>query len=343
MSKAPTYSLARHLDAIHNHRQLDTPEAAVNFAIKEQFGHYALPGGRHRIAYVPFSAWGTRSDVLGSVYPTFAPIPVQFADGLIAHASAVKAGATVLTGLEGSFHFLGNTGLSQPASAATPEAASPQSEPSFTDRLVGTFSQDYQPQRISAKINVSRNLFRLNPSVFVPTFREICSRAVSSKINEIALYGDANNSSLNGLLQIAPVAALGTTPMTWTNYKGYRSSILKTDISPDSYAVIMSPDFENFADSTQQFTGSSYTIFTKIKDQCPVIIGNDFVHSTLTDTKVLVAGLFRHLYILLWGGGIEILEDWTTQADSNKVVVHIQALINVASVFPNAFQVVHQA
>src|ERR1700730_15821186 len=336
------YSLARHLVAIHNDRQLDTPEHVANQDIREQFGHFAMPDGRHRIAYVPFSAWGTRSDVLGSQFSTFAPIPVQYADGLVAHASAVKAGATVLTGLEGSFHFLGNTGLSQPASATTPETASIQSEPSFTDRLVGTFPQDYQPQRISCKINVSRNLFRLNPSVFIPTFKEICSRSVSSKISEISLYGDANNSNLNGLLQIAPVASLGTTSMTWTNYKGYRSTILKQDIQPDSYAVIMSPDMENYADSTQQFSGSSYTIFTKIKDQNPIIVGNDFVHSTLTDTKVLVAGLFRHLCILLWGNGFEMIQDWTTAADKNQVVVHLNALVNVASVFPAAFQVVHQ-
>lgn len=130
--------------------------------------------------------------------------------------------------------------------------------------------------------------------------------------------------------------------MTWTNYKGYRASILKQDITPDSFAVIMSPDMETYTDSTQQFSGSSYTIFTKISAQCPVVIGNDFVNSTLTDTMVLVAGLFRHLYILLWGNGFEMIQDWTTAADKNQVVVHLNALINVASVFPNAFQVVQQ-
>lgn len=176
----------------------------------------------------------------------------------------------------------------------------------------------------------------------MPTFKDICARAVSSKVNEIALYGDPNNSALNGLLQIAPVASLGTTPMTWTNYKGCRATILKTDIQPDSYSVIMSPDMENYADSVQQFSGSSYTIFTKIKDQCPVIIANDFVHSSLTGTKVLAAGLFRHLYIRLWGNGFEMIRDFSTKADLNQVVVHLNALVNVASVFPNAFQVVPQ-
>jgi hypothetical protein len=345
---AKGYSLGRAVsDAINNGSPALTFEAEEHYKIRSQFGKFATStDGRYKVVYAPYHAF-TRADILGGPLPTgnfpiFANTAPSYADSVIEHAMVRKAGASVLTGLEGSFLLTGTSPLPLPGSSSTPETTSPDSAPAFTGGSVNANSVIYSPQRIGVKMTVSMNLFRQSPEVFVPILKDAVIRSVSSRVNDLALFGSSTNGQILGLSSLSTVNPLGATPMTWVNYKTYRRAILQTDLQPDSYAVLMSPAFENYADSTVQFPASSFTIFTKLKDQSPVFVGNEVNNEGLATTKVLIAGLFRHLWLMFWGQGIELVLDFWSQMDSNQVVVRANLLFNIGCVFPAAFEIVRQ-
>ena len=151
--------------------------------------------------------------------------------------------------------------------------------------------------------------------------------------------------SHSGVFSAVTPVNLAASPMTWANFQTYRTSILKTDLDPDSFGGILSPDFLNYVDQTQAYTGASYSIWEKMRDGSPerYQVGNEINSTTgMASGKGMFLGLWRFLYVMLWGSGAELVFDKYTLADSNETVVRANLLCDVGCTFPSAFAAIYQ-
>ena len=98
----------------------------------------------------------------------------------------------------------------------------------------------------------------------------------------------------------------------------------------------------NYLDSTQFASNASYTLSDKIKVYCPLLVGNEISASSPSGKNAIFLGLWRHLFIMLWGSGIELTFDRFTAADSFTTGLRANILANVGINFPSAFVAVRQ-
>jgi hypothetical protein len=76
-------------------------------------------------------------------------------------------------------------------------------------------------------------------------------------------------------------------------------------------------------------------------DRC--LVGNEINTSTsMASGKGMFAGLWRFLYIMLWGDGVEVQFDKFTMADTFQTVVRVNLLCNIGITNPNGFCAVYQ-
>ena len=336
MSKLPTYSLARHLDAVLGNGEFHSPEASVHSQIEREFGSYAMPSrGRYRNQYVPWSAFNTR-DLTTANMPILGQ-PVRYTDGVCQHAAPVKLGATVLAGLTDNVRLETTTALAQPDSNTVAETANPNSSPVFSDQAVNGFSKVYGPQRVSCNFKISRSLLALSPNVLIPTIRELISRSISSKVSDLSLFGTPNNTNIAGLFQVVAPQNLGATPATYSQVVGCYSTTLASDAQADTLGAYISPGFFKYAEITQRFSAGGTTILDGMRAQGAVVIGNESVHTQTTSQNLLAVGIWRQLSIMLWNNGAEVIWDDITLSDLNQVKVTVNFFFNVGVTLPSAF------
>jgi hypothetical protein len=125
---------------------------------------------------------------------------------------------------------------------------------------------------------------------------------------------------------------LAATLITSGNFCGYRQVILQTDLDPDTFGVIVSPAMQDYLDTTQWATYASYSIWEKIQDghsnRC--LVGNEInTNTSMSSGKNLFAGLWRFLFIMLWGDGVEVQFDPVTNADVFQTVLRANLLCNI--------------
>jgi hypothetical protein len=221
--------------------------------------------------------------------------------------------------------------------------ATTQSAPVFTGGNISGVSMIFHPLRMSFKINVSNQLLRQASSIWEPVIRDQIARGVSSTLDNLALFGTGPaNGQLLGIFSAVRPINLGATPMTCANYTGYRAQIKKTDLDPDSFGLVMSPDFEGYLDSTAWATGTSLTLLDKIGKDI-VYVGNEISTSTaMASGKGAFIGLWRHVYIMTFGDGVELTLDRFSMSDGFETVARVNLLANVGCTAPQSFIAVYQ-
>jgi hypothetical protein len=123
-------------------------------------------------------------------------------------------------------------------------------------------------------------------------------------LDNLALFGSGTNGQPLGIFATVSAFNLGGTPMTWPNFQSYRTWILITDLDPDSFAGILSPAMLSYCDSTQAYSGASYSVWEKMIDdhRDRWLVGNEISYGssmaatttqsgTLTNTSTSVTGL----------------------------------------------------
>jgi hypothetical protein len=225
--------------------------------------------------------------------------------------------------------------------------AATNSPPVFVGGSVGSAPMVFQPLRLSFKFNCSKQLLAQSPTLFVPVLQNQISRGISSMLDNMALFGTgpANGQPL-GLFAATGSPVKLSTPMSWPNYQTYRTTILQTDIDPDSYGGVLSPGMLSYLDSTQFATNASYTIWEKMKDgdmQNRFFVGNEINSSTAMNTGTgMFLGCWRFLYVMIWAEGLEVVFDPYSMADSSEMVIRANILANVGCTFPTAFTAIWQ-
>jgi hypothetical protein len=201
------------------------------------------------------------------------------------------------------------------------------SAPIFLGGTVGGGnSMILNPLRLGFRFGVSNNLLIQSPRIFVPVLREQISRGISSMIDNLALFGQGPAvGQPTGVFVATGSPAKLSSSMTWPNFQSYRTTILQTDLDPDSFGGVLSPAFLSYADQTQAYSGASYSIWEKMLDSHPerFHVGNEISTSTVMTTgNSLFLGLWRFLYVLLWSSGIEVQFDKYSMAASRLKIVN---------------------
>jgi hypothetical protein len=173
--------------------------------------------------------------------------------------------------------------------------------------------------------------------------RDQIARGVSSTLDGLSLFGTgpAFGQPLGIFNMVTPIN-LGATPMSWANYTGYRSQVKKTDLDPNSFALVMSPDFEAYCDSTAWASGASLTLLDKIgKDIC--YLGNEIsTSSSMVSGKGCFIGLWRNIYLMTWGDGVELIWDRFSMSDSFETVCRCNLLANIGCKAPQSFIAIYR-
>jgi hypothetical protein len=293
-----TYQLSRVLEDVRQvcKEPLVSANRSIHNKIREQFGPYAsAPREGGATMYVPFSAF-ERADLGGTAYTTLTGIKPTYTEGLIAHSQLYKAGATLIEGCEGQ-QFL-EAGASLPGAAFSTNtdvtSQATNSPPSFTGATIGTNVIIFSSLRLGVKVFVSKQLFQQGGEQFARVFRDMLSRAIGGKLDDMALFGSGASGQPLGVYSAVTPVSLGASSMTLANFTSYRSSILATDLDPDSFGMIMSPAFEAYIHSTV-FTGGYTTIGDAIQRMVGperLFVGNEINTSTaMTSGKGFFAGL----------------------------------------------------
>ena len=72
-------------------------------------------------------------------------------------------------------------------------------------------------------------------------------------------------------------------------------------------------------------------------------VGNEINTTTgMASGKGLFLGIWRYVYIMLWGDGVEVVFDRYSSADTAETIVRANLLANVGITFPAAFTAVYQ-
>jgi hypothetical protein len=249
-----TCQLARVLDDLkHGCREsLIAADRSVNNKIREQLGPYtSTPREGGATIYVWFSPF-TRADLGGTAYTTLTGIKPSYTEGLIAHSKVFRAGATLVEGCEGQQFLEAGTSLPGAGFSANADGTSQASDlPAVcTGGTIGTNSMIFSPLRLSVKVVVSNQLLLQGGKLFESVFKDMLSRAVSGKLDDISLFGSGASGQPLGVFSTVTPINLAATPMTWGNFCGYRQVILQTDLDPDRFGVIVSPAMHNYLDTT---------------------------------------------------------------------------------------------
>jgi hypothetical protein len=215
------------------------------------------------------------------------------------------------------------------------------SAPVFLGGNLSGVSLVLQPLRLGVKFAVSKQLLTQSPKIFVPVLRDQISRSISAMIDSMALYGTGPaNGQVTGLFVATGSPTKLSFNMTWANYQSWRTAILQTNLEPNTYGGIVSPGMLSFLDSTQAYSGASFSIWEKMRDSIEdrFVVGNEINANTQMNTgNGVILGIWRWLYIALWNDGVQIEFDDYSMADSFATVVRCTVLMNVACPFPAAF------
>jgi hypothetical protein len=351
------FSLARAVDALEQGYPRLNPEAEQYIRIKQEFGRLATTVGdaRIRVAYVPFSEFGpgrrseeqvthTR-DLGGSLFQTITAITPSFTTGLIAHSQVFKAGATLLEGCEGQVMLAGTTAIPQPAFSTNTDgtAVTIQSDPVFVGGSVGANPMIFSPLRLSFKTKISNQLLKQAARIFEPVLRDVISRGISSMLDNLALYGTGTNGQPLGVYSAStPVAITGS--IAWADYKAALLGVMQTDLDPDSFGLITSPSMQNVLDSEFWVSGGVDSFWEKIANRFPdrMFVGNEINASSPGGAHAIFLGLWRFLFLILWGTGLEVVFDPYSSLDTFETVVRVNILANVGITFPAAFKALTQ-
>ena len=351
------YSFTRHVqDTLDKGKPILDFEAEPDQRIKRQWGIRAAStmDSRLKAMYVPWAAFGQvqqRGDLGGTTFQTLTGITQAYTTGLVAHSQIFRAGAIIIEGCEGQIMLAGTTAIPLPTFSTNTDGTTTmfESEPIFVGGSVGANSMIFSPLRLGVKIKVSNQLLVQAAPIFAPVLRDQISRGISSMLDNLTLFGTGTSGQPLGIFSTVTPVNLAGTPIVWSSataslsFVGYRQAILQTDLDPDSWAVIASPSMEQYLNKTLSTGNTSFTIFDKMKQLGPVLVGNESnTSSPMASGQGLFAGLFRFVYLMLWADGVEVTYDRYSSADTVETVIRASVLANVGITFPSAFSAIYQ-
>jgi len=91
-------------------------------------------------------------------------------------------------------------------------------------------------------------------------------------------------------------------------------------------------------------TGGVDSFWEKIANRFPdrMFVGNEINASSPGGAHAIFLGLWRFLFLMLWGTGLEVVFDRFSSADTYETVVRANILANVGITFPAAFKALTQ-
>jgi Phage capsid family len=290
-------------------------------------GSLGIPGGKHLIT--PLGGLGKAARELtvgGSDWIGSQSIETP---GVLAWSSVLRAGATVLGPLEGNLvawhtenlpasQWLPETGLVLPSNPTTP----------------GTL---LTPKRIATSVAYSRQLFVQSSTPVDEYITRSIGRALSAKLDAACLYGIGGIEPLGILatpgVNAVPFGAPGP-GVSWAGLVEMRRVCLDRDVSPDSYALISSPNNEAALSLDEAWAASGPSALHALRYP-------SFFSKEVFDDRIFT-GVFAYLTIGLWGGttsqpGLDLIVDPFSMGLNSQVVVTASLWCDCGVTWPAAF------
>lgn len=245
-------------------------------------------------------------------------VPVEhrgnmFVEGLTEKSSIMRAGVTMLTGLQGDVdipkeisggtaYWLGETGTGSDATESTPQ--------------VGTFTLARHGLAIAIPYTRAMRL-QADPSVEAMT-RRMALRDFARKLDKTALVGDASAFAPNGLLDFLTPTTWDTanTP-TWDEVVEMQADIEDDDADLNELKFICRGRLYHKARQTPLDAGSGQFLAAGGE-----IDGVPAIRSNQAGAGQLFLGAFEQMIVGFWSG-LDIFLDTTTYAASNGHVVRM--------------------
>ncbi len=289
-------------------------------------GSLGILGGKHLIA--PLGGLGKASrqlTVAGSDWTGSQPLETP---GVLAWSTVLRTGAQVLGPLSDNLVAWHTENL--PASQWLPETGLVlRSNPTTPGSLL-------TPKRIASSVAYSRQLF-LQSSIAVDEYvtRSI-GRALSAKLDAACLYG-VGGVEPSGILatpgvNAVPFGAPGP-GVSWAGLVEMRRVCLDRDVSPDSYALISSPNNEAALSLDEAWA-------TSVRVRCMPFDIRVILAKRFSTTEFLRA--FLLFGVGLWGGsptapGLDLIVDAFTGAMNSQVIVTASLWCDCGVTWPAAF------
>lgn len=351
-------SMARFIERQHGLSLLDVINAKLQFptrtfdpaavqaasAISEACRQYSgvAPLGQ----WVPLQALARGLDTTAGAAAIVHGVSKEIGSSLAQTSAVVGAGATILSGLNGSSVTLPgiDTAIDATGSAWVSEGApAPQREPSFS-------GVSLVPRTLSVEIVISRTLLRDGGAALDAQLRGEILRQVMAEIDRAAINGAGSATEPEGILknsavQVVSAGTNGAAP-TWAHVVEleYQVSQRMGLAGMRAPAFLSNPAVTKKLRTTQRATGLDF-----ILPESGTLMGRTYGSTTAVPANLtkgtatgvcsaLIFGDMAEVFVGFWGpSAVDLLVDGYTLSARNAVRIIARADVGVAIRTPAAF------
>lgn len=255
--------------------------------------------------------------------------------------SALRLGATVLTGLRGNLALPRQTGAAIVSSLS--EIAQAQVSNQTIDQPVLT------PKRVAAKLVYSRQLLiQSSPSVEM-WLREDLFAQFALKLDYLMYNGNGSNSEPCGIINTPGIGSVTfAAAATWADILNFENSLAtaNAEVPGARIAFVTTPSCRNkWKGAAVALTGattvSAKPIWESVTRNDGTNDGSVNGYRAAVTQQVLNNGVFfgnfKELVLGMWGDGVNLQNDQYTRADQGEIVITGNCYVDVMLRHPQSF------
>jgi HK97 family phage major capsid protein len=321
------YSLTKVIRSLENRDSLTGLELECHQEVSRRgAGSFSYGGG----AAIPFDVLGTKvtRDMTvgtfgqggGFVATEVSSDPIPLLRNKI---SAVRLGATVLTGLRGNLALPRQTSPSTPYSL--PETGQVTASTPTIDQPILT------PKRISVQVNYSRQL-EIQSSVSVENWlRDDLFSQIAVYLDSMMLAGNGSNSQPLGILSTPGIGSITFGgPVSWGAILNFESALsnMNADVTGAKIAWVTTPQCRNkWKQTAQALIGATTVSARPIWEGMPqpdgsgdgIVNGYRAATSNNVPSNLAIYGNWPELILGIFGNGVEIINNPYTGAAQGEI------------------------
>ena len=313
-------------------RNIDKPRGLVR-EISQTETH--LGGDRISGLYMPFAVLEPRQrdmtvGVFGQGGSTVAGDLQPFISILRNKVVAPRLGARVVTGLRGNFIDPRQTSATTTQSLSETAAVTP-SNPTFDQ--VGLV-----PKRVSVQIVLSKQLLLQTGTTMEDFLRQEISDQIGLTIDRLIINGAGGAGEPLGITNTPGVSSIVFgAAASWANIVAAESLLESANADTTSLGWAISPSTKGRWKQISRIAATNFPSF--IFDRGFVNEAPALATNTLSGTHQCVFGDWKDSLILIWGDGLELIEDPYTSAATGQIKLTASIWFNLLIRHPQSFVV----
>lgn len=252
---------------------------------------------------------------------------------------AMRAGATVLSGLQGNVSMVKQDG----AATAYWIAETPGSD--VTESNLTTALVTLSPKTLMARQSVSNQLLAQASVNVDAMIRADLAAVLALEIDRAALHGSGASNQPSGLYTLSNVnsVAFGGAAVAYTGLVGMLEAIAADNADVGDIAFVLTPETAGDAMRTARFSSTDTPLYTGTFSEGQLIGYRALVTNQLaknlgagTNEHGILAGVWSQLLIGEWGG-MALTVDPYTLAAQDVVRLIVRSFVDINTRYPQSF------